>query len=100
MAVDVRPSGQSVSPAVLARQQEHRRGLQALALLAPSMVWFGFFFILPFVIIIVYSFLTRGTTGNVVWRFNITNYTRLVGDSVYLTVFVRSMWIGFLTTVV
>src|SRR5947208_10677284 len=100
MAVDVQPSGQAVSPTVLARQQEHRRGLQVLALLAPRIFWLGLFFILPFLIIIVYSFLTRGTTGNVVWRFNITNYTRLVGDSVYLTVFVRSLWIGILTTVI
>jgi spermidine/putrescine transport system permease protein len=64
------------------------------------MFWLGFFFILPFLVIVVYSFLTRGTTGNVVWQFNITNYTRLVGDSVYLTVFVRSLWIGALTTLI
>src|SRR6476620_3373686 len=100
MAVEVGSSGQAVSPATLARQQERRRGLQVLGLLAPSIFWLGVFFILPFLVIIIYSFLTRGTTGNVVWRFNITNYTRLVGDSVYLTVFVRSIWIGFLTTAI
>ena len=77
---------------------QRRRGLRVLGLLAPSLFWLGIFFVLPFVIIVIYSFLTRGTTGNVVWRFNIENYSRLFGDVVYLRVFIRSLWIGALTT--
>jgi spermidine/putrescine transport system permease protein len=83
-----------VPPPVLSR----RRRLEVLGLLLPSLLWLGLFFVLPFVIIVIYSFLTRGATGNVVWRFNISNYTRLFGDSVYLTVFMRSLWMGALTT--
>jgi spermidine/putrescine transport system permease protein len=77
---------------------QRRRGLRVLGLLAPSLFWLGIFFVLPFVIIVIYSFLTRGATGNVVWRFNLENYTRLFGDAVYLQVFIRSIWIGALTT--
>ncbi len=77
---------------------QRRRGLRVLGLLAPSLLWLGIFFVLPFVIIVIYSFLTRGATGNVVWRFNLENYTRLFGDAVYLQVFIRSLWIGALTT--
>ena len=77
---------------------QRRRGLRVLGLLAPSLFWLGIFFVLPFVIIVIYSFLTRGATGNVVWRFNLENYSRLFDDAVYLQVFIRSIWIGALTT--
>lgn len=97
MLADVQ-SSRSSQPDALVAQQGRRRRLEVLSLLTPSLIWLGIFFVLPFVIIIVYSFLSRGTTGNVVWTFNIKNYTRLFGDSVYLQVFVRSLWIGALTT--
>ena len=67
-------------------------------LLAPSMFWLGLFFVLPFVVIIIYSFLPRGPSGNVVWRFTADNYLRLFGEHVYLQVFLRSLWMGALTT--
>ncbi len=85
----------AAAPGSIARP---RRGFRVLGLLAPSLFWLGIFFVLPFVIIVIYSFLTRGATGNVVWRFNLENYTRLFGDAVYLQVFIRSIWIGALTT--
>jgi spermidine/putrescine transport system permease protein len=97
MVADVQ-SSPPVQPDVLAQQRRRRRSLEILGLLAPSMLWLGLFFVLPFVIIIIYSFLTRGPTGNVVWELNIQNYTRLFSDSVYLQVFLRSLWIGALTT--
>jgi spermidine/putrescine transport system permease protein len=97
MIADVQSSGTSQS-GVLAEQRGRRRRLEVLGLLSPSLLWLGIFFVLPFVIIVIYSFLTRGTTGNVVWRFNIQNYIRLFSDSIYLQVFARSVWIGFLTT--
>src|SRR4051794_13197547 len=98
MVVDVQPSS-SAQPDALAQQHRRRRRVELLGLLTPSLLWLGIFFVLPFVIVIIYSFLTRGTTGNVVWQFNIQNYVRLASDSVYLQVFLRSLWIGALTTI-
>lgn len=99
MAVDLQPPGGRWPAGALAEQEQHRPGWRALGLLGPGMLWLGLFFVLPFIIIVIYSFLTRGTTGNVVWRFNLHNYARLFGDSVYLAVFVRSLWVGVVTTV-
>jgi spermidine/putrescine transport system permease protein len=95
MVADVQPS-QRAQPDTLVLQRRGR--LAVLGLLTPSLLWLGIFFVLPFFIIIIYSFLTRGTTGNIVWQFNTQNYTRLFSDSVYLQVFLRSLWVGALTT--
>lgn len=74
-----------------------RRVLSAV-LLAPATFWLGVFFLLPMVIIVLYSFLTRSPTGSVLWVFTLDNFIRLFSDAVYLTVFWRSLWLGFLTT--
>ncbi len=97
-AVDMPAAAGAASTVTLARQHERMRRRRLVGLLAPSLLWLGLFFVLPFVIIIIYSFLTRGATGKVVWRFNLANYQRLFGDGVYLTVFVRSLWLGAVTT--
>lgn len=98
MVADVQSSGRSQAD-TLVEQHARRRRYEVLSLLTPSLLWLGIFFVLPFVIIIIYSFLTRGATGNIVWTFTTQNYVRLFGDSVYLQVFVRSLWIGALTTI-
>ena len=99
MAVDLQPPGGRLPAEAFVRQERRRPGVHVLGLLGPGLFWLGLFFVLPFVIIVIYSFLTRGTTGNVVWRFNLQNYARLFGDSVYFAVFVRSLWIGTVTTI-
>lgn len=98
MAVDARSAVPTISPEAAASQQRRRRGLEAFGLSFPGAFWLIVFFVLPFIIIVVYSFLTRGPTGNVVWQFTTANYAKLVSDSVFIQVFLRSLWVGFLTT--
>lgn len=88
----------SIPQASLEQTQRQRSRRRLLALLAPSALWLGLFFVLPFAIVVIYSFLSRGPTGAVEWRFNLGNYARLFTDPIYLTVFLRSLWVGVLTT--
>jgi spermidine/putrescine transport system permease protein len=78
-----------------------RRKRWLLALLAgPAALYLLLFFLLPFVVIIVYSFLTRSPTGGVLWQFTFDNYIKLFSDTIYLQIFWRSIWMGLATTLI
>ena len=70
------------------------------ALLGPGLFWLIVFFALPLVVILLYSFLTPGSTGNVVWRFTLDNYATLFTKDLYVNAYVRSLWMGIATTVI
>jgi spermidine/putrescine transport system permease protein len=74
--------------------------IQLGALLFPGLFWLILFFAVPLVVIVLYSFLTPGPTGNVIWRFSLGNYGRLFTESLYVNAYWRSLWIGVVTTVV
>jgi spermidine/putrescine transport system permease protein len=76
-----------------------RPGLQALFLIFPSLFWLIVFFVLPLLIVFVYSFLKRGPYGQLVWEFNLQNYVRFF-DPLYLRIFARSFKIAGITMVV
>jgi spermidine/putrescine transport system permease protein len=78
------------------RQRKDRRNL--VALLSPGFLWLLVFFALPLVIILVYSFLTNGPRGNVVWQPTLGNYVDLFTRSIYVNAYLRSIWISVLTT--
>jgi spermidine/putrescine transport system permease protein len=75
-----------------------RPGLQTLVLIFPSLFWLVVFFVLPLLIVFVYSFLKRGPYGQIVWEFNLNNYARFF-DPLYLKIFARSFKIACLTTI-
>ncbi len=81
-------------------QETHQRSQRAriFGLVGPAALWLTLFFLLPFVAIIVYSFLSRSATGGVSWVFTLQNYTTLLTDSIYLRIFWRSIWMGVVTT--
>ena len=68
-----------------------------LATIMPLSVWMLAFFLVPLLLIVVVSFLTRGETGNLIYKFTLSNYTRLF-DKLYLTIFLRSLIISIGTT--
>ena len=45
-----------------------------LILLFPATIWLLIFFIIPLVIVLIYSFLERGTYGGIIWKFTLDNY--------------------------
>lgn len=70
------------------------------AVLIPATAWLVIFFIIPLLIVLVYSFLERGTYGGVQWSFTFGNYQRLLFNPLFLGVMGRSIWLGFVTTVI
>jgi spermidine/putrescine transport system permease protein len=81
-------------------QKAFRRypSLIAWVLLLPATSWLLIFFISPLLIVLVYSFLERGTYGGVQWIFTFENISRVI-DPLYLNTFLRSVYIALLTTI-
>jgi spermidine/putrescine transport system permease protein len=79
---------------VLRKIRESSR-LQGITLISPTMLYLGLFMILPLILVVILSFLTRGPYGNVVYKLNLANYTRLA-DPLYL----RILWYSFYTAAV
>lgn len=100
----------SRASAVLARGQRAQSATRAL-LLAPSMLIIGIFGVLPLIIILIYSFLTAGTYGGVVWKFSTDAYVQflferdifdesvLIFTTSYLEIFWRSIAQAAIATV-
>jgi spermidine/putrescine transport system permease protein len=82
----------------LAQQRQQR--LRLWLLLAPGALWLFFFFVLPLLIVMLYSFATPGPTGNVIWQFNFDSYITLIGKDLYFNAYYRSLWVGLQTTVI
>lgn len=98
MATESAPLGQAPNSSLdtLARRERGR----LFGLLFPGLFWLIVFFALPLVVILLYSFLTPGPTGNVIWKFTLDNYITLFTKDLYVNAYVRSLWIGLVTTVV
>ena len=71
--------------------------LRGWLLVAPAAVFLIIFFMIPLLIVFVYSFLERGTYGGVVWQFTLENLQRTF-DPLYFSTFLRSIYIAILTT--
>ncbi len=73
--------------------------LRAWLLLLPAGLYLLVFFLAPLAIVLVYSFLERGTYGGVIYSFTLENFLR-VFDTLYFGTFLRSVYIAILTTLV
>ncbi len=78
-------------PLFLKRFQEDPR-YQGIGLISPTLIYLIIFMILPLLLVVVLSVMSRGPYGNVVYRLNFDNYTRLI-DPLYL----RILWYSLLT---
>jgi spermidine/putrescine transport system permease protein len=95
----------------VAAQRRRAQTTKRSLLLAPAMLLIGIFGILPLVIILIYSFLTPGTYGGVVWEFSASAYvqflferdifdeTQLIFSTSYLEIFARSIIQAAIATV-
>jgi len=77
---------------------ETRRRTNLFVFLFPATAWLLLFFIVPLLIVLLYSFLERGTYGGITWEFTLRNYQR-VTSGLYLGVVWRSIWLALITTV-
>jgi len=71
--------------------------LKYLATILPAMLWMVGFFVIPLLFILVVSFCTRGEVGNIVYKFTLSNYTKLL-NPLYINIFFKSILIAIYTT--
>ncbi len=90
-------SGQRVRKPSLATLLRESKVAQGLFLIAPANLYLFIFMILPLLLVIGLSFLSRGEYGQVVFKLNLTNYTRLF-EPLYGKILVYSLIVGFMTT--
>ena len=85
------------------QQNLARRGL---GYLGAGILWLLVFLVLPGLVLIVVSFLTRGGYGQLVWDFTLENYKRFLGFSVfgwtadYIIILWRSVWVALMSTLI
>ena len=65
----------------------------------PVIGWLVFFLLIPMGFVAVYSFLSRGPYGNVIFTFTTNNYPR-AGDALYLGIYWQSVQLAIAATVV
>lgn len=73
--------------------------MQGLVLISPAFGYLFIFLIIPSILVIILSFMTRGVYGNVVYRLNLSNYARLM-DPLYLRILGYSISTAGLTTII
>jgi spermidine/putrescine transport system permease protein len=66
-------------------------------MLLPARAWIGLFFLLPLLIVVAYSAMTRGDYGGVELPATLENFSRLF-DPLYGIILLRSLWIAILAT--
>jgi spermidine/putrescine transport system permease protein len=71
---------------------------QGLFLIFPANAYLFILMVVPLLLVTGLSFLSRGTYGQVEFRFNLTNYTRLF-DPLYGKVVIYTLFVGLATTV-
>lgn len=64
----------------------------------PMGLWFSLFFIVPLLIIVIYSFLEKGLYGGVVWNFTLDAYRKMSNLS-YAKILIRTLYISLVSTV-
>ncbi len=84
-----------------------RRKLTLGILLSPSILWIGLLYVVPSILIAIYSFLTRKRGGGVIWEFTLEAYKKLFSynpDSFlvndFVTIIFRTFWWAFLTALI
>lgn len=81
------------------RALRENRVVQGLLLISPADLYLFVFMVLPLILVVALSFLTRGTYGDVEFRFNAANYARLF-DPIYGRIMLFSLGVGLGTTVI
>lgn len=66
---------------------------------SPVSIWMGFFFAIPLALILLVSFMSRGTYGEIEYTFTLKNYARFF-DPLYLKIVWKSIVMAFYTTLI
>jgi spermidine/putrescine transport system permease protein len=91
---------QSTQPTHAQHASERSARRRLFALLTPGVLWLVLFFWVPLLVIMVYSFASRSSTGDIAWTWTLNNYRALFADTLYLQVFARSFGLALVTTLI
>lgn len=80
-------------------QQERRGKRLGITYSAPMGVWLTVFFLVPLMIIILYSFMKKGLYGGVEWEFTLAAYRQMLNPN-FMRVLLRTLWVAALSTVI
>jgi spermidine/putrescine transport system permease protein len=83
----------------LIRTLREKPSAQGSFLIMPTNLYLLVFMVIPLFLVIVLSFLARGNYGDIVYKFNLSNYTRLF-DTLYLKILGYSLQVGLETTII
>jgi spermidine/putrescine transport system permease protein len=64
----------------------------------PGVLWLTVFFLIPYIIIIIYSFLTSGIYGGVELPFTLEAYSKMLVNAGYWQILWRTVWISIIAT--
>lgn len=76
---------------------KNKKGI--LVTILPVSLWMLAFFIVPLLLILVVSFCTRGETGDIIFKFTLSNYERMF-NKLYLIIFLKSLIVSVFTTLI
>ncbi len=94
-----RADTEEASPS-LERSARRRESWRGFFHAAPAYVYLTFFFVLPLLVVFVFSFASRGRTGRPLLEdWNLDSWGRLF-EPLIRTIAIRSFWLAFLNTVV
>lgn len=65
---------------------------------SPALIWLGLFFLLPLVLILLYSFQSRANDGTVNWTWTLDNYAKLLRDGSFWRTLWLSTWMALVVT--
>lgn len=77
-----------------------KRNLAGFFVSMPGILWLTVFFLIPYFIIILYSFLTSGIYGGVELPFTLEAYTRMLGNAGYWRILWKTVWISLVAAVI
>ena len=67
-------------------------------MVAPTVLWLSFFFVVPLLIVVAVSFASRTPYGQVVFDWTLGNYTRFT-ETLYLSIFADTLIVAVITTI-
>ena len=67
-------------------------------MVAPTVLWLSFFFVVPLLIVVAVSFASRTPYGQVIFDWTLGNYARFT-ETLYLSIFLDTLIVALITTV-
>ncbi len=89
-------TGRKTAPEIVPKNKKKRQ-FGHIVTISPVMIWMIVLVLVPLLIVAGMGFMTRGTYGEVEYKFTLDNY-KMLAQPIYLKILLDSLGIAFLTT--